>query len=307
MLLYFKGPADYTAGMQPGETTAGKMPVRLIAFDLDGTVLNSRKEISKRTGEAIRKAAALGIHMVPATGRHLSDLPQPVRDLSPAYIIVNNGAQIFSMGASGRGPPELIFSRAYDTETALALLAEFRTYPAMIFGAFDATGFFDARGRGFDEGITGRIMVSHKWENDPPADIEALLLGNGTRGEFEGGRTLIKLVLIFEDLEERLRIYRRLAERKDLSVTFFADNNIEILPRGVNKGEAVKFTAARLGIGMDQVMAIGDSDNDKEMIGEAGIGVAMGDGWENIKGLAGRITLPCDEDGAAAAIESVLP
>jgi hydroxymethylpyrimidine pyrophosphatase-like HAD family hydrolase len=57
---------------------------------------------------------------------------------------------------------------------------------------------------------------------------------------------------------------------------------------------------------MKQVMTIGDSDNDKEMIQEAGIGVAMDNAGENIKRLADRITLPCDEDGAAAAIESAL-
>jgi Cof subfamily protein (haloacid dehalogenase superfamily) len=294
--------------MHPKGNTAGEdMPVRLIAFDLDGTVLNSNKEISERTGDAVRKAAARGIHMTPATGRHLSEVPQQVMDLAPAHIIVNNGAQIFSMGPSGQSPAELIFSRAYDTKTALALLAEFRTYPAMIFGAFDTTGFFDAKGRGADEGITRRIMASHKWENDPPADIEELLIGNaGNKNEAPHKRILIKFVMIFEDLEERLVIYRRLADRKDLSVTFFAEDNIEILPLGVNKGEAVKFIAAKLGIGMKQVMTFGDSDNDKEMIQEAGIGVAMGNAEENIKRLAGRITLHCDEDGAAAAIESVL-
>jgi Cof subfamily protein (haloacid dehalogenase superfamily) len=290
------------------------MPVRLIAYDLDGTVLNSNKEVSKRTWDAITGAAASGVYMVPATGRHLSDVPQQVMDLAPAYIIVNNGAQIFSMDSGPETPSagklrrgELIFSRAYDTKTALSLLAEFRTYPAMIFGAFGNVGFFDAKGRGYEEGITRRIMISHEWEADPPADIEELLIKNEQETNPENKRSLIKFVMIFEDLEERLRIYRRMADRENLSVTFFADNNIEILPPGVNKGEALKFTAARLGIDMKQVMAIGDSDNDKEMIREAGIGVAMGNAAEDIKRLADKITLPCDEDGAAAAIESALP
>jgi Cof subfamily protein (haloacid dehalogenase superfamily) len=282
--------------------------VRLIAYDLDGTVLNSRKEVSNRTRKAITGAAAARIYMVPATGRHFSEVPEPVKELASTYLIANNGAQIFNLEGSGPGtpakrtPPELIFSRAYDTETALSLLAEFRDYPAMIFGAFDNTGFFDARGRGYEEGITERIMIRHRWERDPPADLEELIVG--TKNETK--KSLIKLVLIFEDLEERRRIYRNLAGRKDLSVTFFAEDNIEILPLGVNKGEALKFTAARLGIDMKQVMAIGDSDNDKEMIREAGIGVAMGNAAEDIKRQADRITLPCDEDGAAAAIESAL-
>jgi Cof subfamily protein (haloacid dehalogenase superfamily) len=275
----------------------GMQPIRLIAYDLDGTVLNSRQGLSGRTKEAIQRAAAAGIYMIPATGRHLSEVPRPVKELSSSFVITNNGAQVYSLENNPGG--SLVFSRAYDEKTALSLLAEFRGYPAMIFAAFDETGSFDAKGRGYDEGITRRIIVRNNWEDtDRPADLEKLIT--------EKKKSIIKLVMIFEDLEERRRILNSLAGRAGLAVTYWAADNIEIMPAGVNKGAALKFTAARLGIGMEQVMAIGDSDNDREMIQAAGTGVAMGNAAEDIKRDADRITLPCDEDGAAAAIESAL-
>ncbi|MDR1929265.1 MAG: Cof-type HAD-IIB family hydrolase, partial [Treponema sp.] len=259
----------------------GLLSVRIIAYDLDGTVLNSRKEVSSRTREAINRAVSAGIYMIPATGRHLDEIPRPVKELASSFLIANNGAQVYSLGGPACGnkdspcghprPPELIFSRGFDDKTALSLISEFRAYPAMVFGAFDNGGAFDSKGRGCEEGIAARIIARNNWR-DLPRDLEKLIT--------EENKSIIKLVMLFEDLEERQRILSDLlittGPRRDFAVTYFAPDNIEILPEGINKGAALKFVAAKLGISMKQVMAIGDSDNDKEMIQEAGTGVAMG-------------------------------
>jgi Cof subfamily protein (haloacid dehalogenase superfamily) len=265
--------------------------IRLIAFDLDGTVLNSQKEVSPRTRDAIGKAKTAGLYIVPATGRQFNDVHPLLKELADPYVIANNGAQLFAV-------PSCIpvFSRYFEKDAVLSLLRELRNFNGLIFGAYDSVGFFDNRGKGFESGVAKRIIDS-RWKNNYPLkDIEA---------EISGGRDFIKLVMLFEEIAERERAYGAFVSRKDLYVTFFAEDNIELMTAGVNKGEALKAAAERLGIAMTEVMAIGDSDNDREMIREAGIGVAMGNALAAVKAEADRITASCDEDGAALVIEEV--
>ncbi|MDR2552317.1 MAG: Cof-type HAD-IIB family hydrolase [Treponema sp.] len=281
------------------ETSAGS--VQLIAFDLDGTLLNSKKEISPRTRKALEAARAAGIFTIPITGRQYDDIHREVKELAHPWVIANNGAQILSAPEG-----ELLFSRTLEGDTALALLETARDLKALIFGACGAGGIFDHRGRGFEEGVTRRILRRREflsgedWMAGYPLDDLAELI----RTEKQN---FIKFVLLFEDPGERQRAFDLFLPRKDLYVTFFDQDNMEILPAGINKGTALAAAAERLGVPLSRVMALGDSDNDREMIRAAGIGVAMGNALDSVKREADRITLSCDEDGAAAAIESALP
>jgi Cof subfamily protein (haloacid dehalogenase superfamily) len=266
--------------------------IQAIAFDLDGTVLNSSKKISERTLAAIHRALSLGIHIIPATGRQFFDIPQPVKDIRSPFIISNNGAQVYKM------PEEnLELSKWHEKNAALSLLRELRNFSGMIFGAYDKIGAFDNKGRGFEEGIIDRKITDAWRKAYCLVDIESLI---------QNGKSFIKFVMLFEDGAERQRALDAFLPRKDLCVTWFADDNIEIMPAGVNKGKALRFVAEKLGIDMKTVMALGDNDNDKEMLLEAGLGVAMGNAAEELKAAADEVTLSCDEDGAALAIEKVL-
>jgi Cof subfamily protein (haloacid dehalogenase superfamily) len=265
--------------------------IRLIAFDLDGTVVNSAKKISARTLAAVERAKAEGVHIVPATGRQFDAIPDEVKNLASDYIIANNGAQLFSLPGE-----EKVFEQVFETEKARKLLRELREWEGMIFGAYDSVGAFDSVGKGSERGVTERIMKRNGWVNAyPVTDIEEFII--------DGGRSLIKLVIIFENMEERKAAWDFFFPRKDIYVTYFSGDNIEIMNMGSNKGEALKHAAALLGVGMNSVMALGDSDNDKEMIRYAGLGIAMGNAPGEIKALADKVAPPCDEDGAARAME----
>ncbi|MDR2662116.1 MAG: Cof-type HAD-IIB family hydrolase, partial [Treponema sp.] len=207
--------------------------IRLIAFDLDGTVLNSQKEVSPRTRGAIAKAKAAGIYIVPATGRQFNDVHPLLKELADPYVIANNGAQLFSVP---RGIP--VFSRHFEKDAVLSLLREIRNFDALIFGAYDTVGFFDNRGKGFESGAAERI-IRNRWKNNYPLrDVER---------EIQNGGNFIKLVMLFENIAERERAYGTLIPRKDLYVTFFAEDNIELMPAGISKGAALKTAAAKLG------------------------------------------------------------
>ncbi|MDR0585895.1 MAG: Cof-type HAD-IIB family hydrolase, partial [Treponema sp.] len=196
-------------------------PIKLIAFDLDGTVLNSEKKVTERTLAAIHNALSAGIYIIPATGRQFHGIPQPVKDIPSPFIIANNGVQVYKMPEKN-----LEFSKWFETSTALSLLHELRNFKAMIFGAYDTVGVFDNKGRGFEEGTTGKMRAANVWIDYPLADIESLI---------RDGRRFVKLVMIFEDPSERRRAFDAFFPRKDFYVTYFADNNIEIMPAGANK------------------------------------------------------------------------
>ncbi|MDR2470971.1 MAG: Cof-type HAD-IIB family hydrolase [Treponema sp.] len=276
--------------IQAAEIRAAE-PVELIAFDLDGTILTAAKEITPRTREALRRARAAGIHLIPATGRQFFDIPAFIKEAASPFLVANNGSQIYAMPEG-----DLIFEKVFDQEAALALLREAREEEALIFAAHEAVGIFDNRGRGYEAGLTDRIRSRGGWEH-PMADLEALI---------REGKRIIKLVMLFEDTAKRNETWDRFRPRGDLYVTSFAPDNVEIMPVGINKGEALKMTAAKLGVPPERVMALGDSDNDREMLRFAGLGVAMANAPEDIRACARRVTLSCDEDGAAAAIEEVL-
>jgi Cof subfamily protein (haloacid dehalogenase superfamily) len=268
--------------------------IQLIAFDLDGTVLNSRKELSPRLVSVLDRARKAGIHIIPATGRQFDAIPRAVKDLASPFIIANNGTQLFTMPEG-----EKVFEKAFDDAAARALLEEVRQYRAFVFGAYEGSGVFDGKGRGFEEGVSGRIIASRSWNgNYPVGGIDDCIL--------DRGRRLIKLVMIFEDRDERRLAWEHFLPRKDLYVTYFDETNIEIMAAGSNKGAALIDTAARLGVSIKNVIAIGDSDNDKEMLQNAGLGIAMGNAEPAVKALARTTALSCEEDGAAIAIEEAL-
>lgn len=270
--------------------------IRLIAFDLDGTVLNGKKEVSPRTVEAMRRAAAKGIRLVIATGRQLSDIPYTVLPGIPniSYAVTANGALTYAMPAG-----EAVLSRAFSAPDAQRLLSECRLFKAMVHVGSGKGGVLDNRGAA--------------WE-DAKAKAEILALSRAWNFDFSDAVTEFtawedppcKLTLIFFDPAERARAFLHFSKYRELIVSSSARLNLEIMPPNTHKGAAIAFLADREGLNAQQVMAIGDSHNDMDMLSAAGLGVAMGNAAPELKEVSDFVTLGCDEDGAALAIEGIL-
>lgn len=112
-----------------------------------------------------------------------------------------------------------------------------------------------------------------------------------------------KIVAISENDEQRLRARKRISEIQTVGVTSSDAKNFEVVNVGVNKGKALKFLADKLNITKEEIIAIGDNENDCPMYEVAGLKVAMGNAEETIKELADYITLTNDENGVAETIE----
>ena len=269
-------------------------PVKLLALDLDGTLLNSSKELTPRTRAALYAAAEAGVEIVPTTGRFFTGMPEVIQKLPFLhYAITINGAQVYDIRA------EKAVSRAeIPLETALRVLEYLDGFPVIYDCYQDNWGWMT---RSMQENAAAFIPIDHSLRmvrelRTPVSELKAYLR--------EQNRGVQKLQLFTPDNALRGRLLTDLAARfGSLSVSTSMPCNIEINDAHANKGEAIAALAAYLGLPMVQTMAIGDGLNDRSMIEMTGVGVAMQNACPEVLSIADEITASCDEDGAAIAIE----
>ncbi|NLI92957.1 MAG: HAD family phosphatase [Peptococcaceae bacterium] len=261
------------------------MPIRLIAMDLDDTVLRDDLTVSKRTLQAINQARAKGVLVTVATGRMPLSCQRFIDVLDIRIpVIMCHGAIIKDMNSG-----EIIFRKVIDKETAS-----------------EAIRIMQAEGMHCQIYLQDKVYTNqlNKWSQtwkklstvqSEEADLLAVL---------KQGESAEKIVSIDEEslISHKYQTYQSQFEGK-IHFTVSKPNFLEMLDAGVNKGAALAFLAEMHGIKREEVLAIGDSLNDLEMIRYAGIGVAMGNARPELKKEADYVTGTNDQDGAAEAIE----
>lgn len=269
------------------------MSVKLVAFDLDGTLLDSKKNISFRNLKALEDCAGRGIHIVPATGRTILGVPEAVKNLPGVrYAITLNGGVILDLRK-----PAVIDEQKLNSGVTLEILDIVSKYHVM----------YDAYIEGI--GITESKFYDHLDDYDIPEEIQKLV--RITRQMVPEIKAYIKeravpvekINLYFNDYREREEVRRIIGARKDVIVSSSMENNLEINAIGATKGEGLMRLVSYLGLTMAETMACGDGENDFNMIQMAGIGVAMKNSDDRLKLLADYVTDHNDEDGVARAIE----
>ncbi len=272
--------------------------IRLIALDLDGTLLNSDKQLSERNRKALEDAAAAGIEIVPATGRFYKGMPQVIRDLPfVRYVITINGAEVFDVKTG-----EPIYAATIPTEDAVAFYEYLDTLPVIYDTYINGWGYMTAwmqeRADEYISYIHSLKMVREL--RSPVPELKAFIRENGYRPQ--------KMQLFTkDDVPYRDALVPILAEKfPQYQVSTSLVNNIEINSLDADKGKALLCMAEKLGIRRDQTMAFGDGLNDLTMLKAAGCGVAMANGHADVKAAADRIAEDCDADGVAKVIEELL-
>ena len=268
--------------------------IKLIALDLDGTLLNSDKQLTQQNAQALACAAARGIEIVPTTGRFFSGMPEVIRSLPYLhYAITINGAAVYDVRCDAD------IARA---EIPLPLAVEIMRYLDTLPVIYDCymnnwgwmTRAMQLRADAFAPDEHYLRMIRNL--RTPVDDLKSYLL--------ETGRDVQKIQLFLTDPALRLTLLRQLGGQfEGLCVSSSVPNNIEINSTDANKGEALRKLAARLGLDISQTMAFGDGLNDLSMLRAAGVGVAMENACPEAKQAADYVTGSCDESGVAAAIE----
>lgn len=270
--------------------------IKMIALDMDGTLLNSKKECSKRTINALKQAQEKGVMIVPATGRAINGLPQVLKDLGVRYGIFCNGASCYDLLEN-----KLIASTHFTPEEALKLLHMGDKY--------DACHDIYAGGCGYCEGKYLDVFDTYTEDKE----IQNLIRStrkrlDGTLDDFlkETDMTVEKVNMFFRNLDEREEAIQEFSKTGITNPVSALYNNLEMTKIGSTKGHALMQLAEYFGFEKEETMACGDAGNDLSMIKAAGIGVAMGNATEEIKQAADDITDTNDQDGVAKAIEKFI-
>jgi Cof subfamily protein (haloacid dehalogenase superfamily) len=288
--------------------TSPATPTRLIAIDIDGTLLpSSGLRISERNREAMRRAEAEGVHIVIATGRRQA-YAIPVLELaglSPeTYMISSNGTVTRTF--SGRRIDRWFLPVA----TARALCGELRKFGGTTVFTFDFEGpgelvvdSLEALERNVDQWVEQNrpyIREFHPLElafDEGHAPVQGMVCGTVSQMRSAEER------LNNSDFAGLIETHRTEYPGRDLSI-------LDILPPGCSKGSAIGRLAASLGITRDEIMAIGDNYNDVEMLNYVGQPVLMGNApgelLERAKTQGWSITATNDQDGVALSIIGAL-
>ena len=273
--------------------------IKLIALDLDGTLLNDKKEVSERNREALRAAHEKGAEIVFSTGRYYDMIPDAAKELDFVnYGIFINGAEVYDIKNK-----KVLSEKIMDLDTCLEALEYIATLDVIYDAYVENKGYMskDIFAKIYDERYLRSVY--HR-EN-----IEQFRTVVPDLFEFlkEKGKGLQKFQFFSQDRDKIKRgtEYIR-AHYPQFTVSSSLMFNTEINGEGVNKGNALKILAEKLGIDMSETMAFGDGGNDMVLLKAAGMGVAMDNGMSEVKSIADYVTLSNNEDGVAYAIEKFL-
>ncbi len=267
---------------------------RIIALDLDGTLLNSNKELTPTSLAALQKAADAGIEIVPTTGRFYGGMPKVIRDLPfVRYAITINGAEVKDLKTG-----EIIYSSEMPWQQCVEIMTELDSLPFIYDCYMESAGWMtQALLEQVDNIIDSphfRKLV-HETRQAVP-ELKAFL--------HERGHDVQKISCFTRDEPMRLHTLKTLGDRyENICVSSSVDQNLEINHADANKGAALKALAEHLSIPVSATMSFGDGLNDLSMLSDAGLGVAMANACPEAKACADVMTASCDEDGVAQAIE----
>ncbi len=276
--------------------------IRLIAFDMDGTVLDERKKILPRTKLLLERAAKREIEIVPSTGRPFCGLSEEIADLEGVrYVITSNGAGIYEMETG-----KCIREESMDLADFLPMLDELESLPVMADPFLKGDSFMSEKKRPLVE----QMPVSEELKQY--IRTSRTLVPNLTQYLKERGDKVEKLTVNFVENEEGIRrgydeAWTVMNKYPQFHAVSGGMRNIEVTKSGVTKGSALLWLGEYLGIAAEEMITFGDSGNDIDMLRVAGVGVAMGNAEEEAKKTADYVTDTNDENGVAKALEHFLP
>ena len=263
------------------------MPSRLVALDVDGTVLDHDGRLTERVRAAVRSVADSGTHVVIATGRSLV-ATLPVLDqlgLLTGYAVTSNGSVTVRLDpalATGWEPVEVV---TFDPAPALRMLREH--LPSAVYAVEDFGMGFRLTGPFPDGELIGRLTV---------VPFDELLTTPATR-------------VVVRSPEHTPEDFLALVHRLGLHGGSYAVGWtawLDIAPEGVSKAHGLAIAAEALGVGPADVLAVGDGRNDIEMFGWAGRSVAMGQSPPDVKVAADEVCGTVEDDGLADVLELLL-
>src|SRR5262249_30551751 len=274
-------------------------PIRLLAVDIDGTLLNPQLQISEADLAALRRAQSIGIEVMLVTGRrHAFALPIARQLGFDFWLISSNGAVTRSLLG------ETFHRDLLPAEVCRNLCKAMQEFRGSTVLTFDK----ETRGAIVLESMDELTVSIQRWLEknmeyiDFVIPVENALVTDPVQAMFCGPIARMQQALNTLancGLEKHITVLRTEYPLRNLSI-------VDVLNHGCSKGHALERWANYRGIPREQVMAVGDNYNDIEMLAFAGHPFIMGNASEELRGRGWSVTLPNDQNGIAAALEQVL-
>ena len=268
------------------------MTIKMVITDLDGTLLDSKEAVSEANIRAFTALKQQGILCVVATGRIENEARYAFELIGATeYFIGMNGAQILNLKTK-----EIIAESFLSPITA-----------QKVFDVLHTAGVF--------------FQIYSQDDVICTPDIYEKRLGAGINKEYlarfgDSIRVCTSIVqpltktnkffAVVPDRAQEAYIYSALQEMGDISLVSAQSDYLEIIPKTIHKGIAVAHLCRHLNISLENVLAIGDSDNDLEMLKTVGISIAMGNAHPHIKDVADYVVASNDDNGVAHAIDQLI-
>ncbi len=274
------------------------MAYKLVCIDVDGTLLNNRHKITKRTKEILLKAHELGVHIVISTGRMYTDAEYYSNLIGvKSPVIASNGAFI-----KEKDNDKVIYKDVLSESLSLKLLEIFRKHHIKPYFCTPHKFYY------------GNIMFKLFYlaakvvgTRSNKLDVEYVFSWEQWQKVLHKEKdNMVKSEIIYRDAALIYELRKELKNLPQLEIIDSSKYNIEITSKGVSKGKAVEMLASLYGLKREEIITIGDSGNDLSMIEYAGLGIAMGNAADIVKQKADYITDSNDNDGVANAINKFI-
>lgn len=268
---------------------------KLITLDMDGTLLNSNKQITEGTRVVIQQAAQEGKIIALSTGRGLAELRDYLDKIPEVrYLDCTSGAMIYDCHAK-----KMIAHRPIAVEDMRQILALAKERDLMVHFLSEESVVEKKKYEKMDEYQMGIYKPMFGRVARQCEDIYAFYE--------ENPKPIEKCNLYHRSPEDREKTEQCLKEMNLSVMAVHSETaSLELTAAGVNKGTGLMQLCKYLGISAEEAIAVGDADNDIDILKTAGLSVAMGNAAEHIKRLADVVVADCDHDGCAEAIVKYL-
>ncbi len=287
---------------------------KLIAIDLDGTLLNSYGQVSERNREALKRAQEKGIQIVLASGRTTNSVKNMANELgNNDYIICGNGSLVYDLQSE-----EIIYDKFIEKKKALQIIKiceensiYYNVYTENMVIAKTLSNnvlFYHQENANKPDSRKTKInLVENIYEYIENLDNENILKFTISDSSNIIFNSIIKKLREIKNIDvlDVAHMSRKIikAGTEEVQIAYYYT---EITSENVDKWNALKWLAERLNIPNEEIIGIGDNVNDKLMIENAGLGVAMGNSAPYIKEIADRVVSSNNDDGVAEIIEEVI-
>ena len=267
---------------------------KLIATDLDGTLLNSSSEVSLENTEAISRLYSLGIPVIPTTGRSLYEIPKSLfRNKEIRYLLTSNGAAIYDREADEFTlrqieKPELDYlsELVFSTESLVCIHLNGNAY-------IQKDQFDDYE----------RYNIT-KYYHDALVDCDVFI--DDMRGFISSLPGIEKFIAFFASDDELDYVIKELSGNEAFNVTAAEKHSIEVTARSAPKGIALREFAESRGVDMHSVIAVGDSGNDAAMLSAAGLALAVSNASQSAKEVSDRVICSNNEHVIKYILENII-